>query len=367
VSPGALALAGLWLAAPPSADDDPDASPPEPLDGGALTDGADESPPEDEPIETDERGDPVLEFSEEGAEGPDVEFADETSPTASDSVEFAEDANEDEDLEFVEEDRQTVPAPEAVDRQSTVDLAAEADPWSDPDYASPQRFALEIKFGPYLPDVDARYDGAGLGPYAEIFGETNKSGVANDEPRKALMAKFGFEWQFYNLGGPFLLGTSVGFFQDRADALIAVPDPGANSVRSGADRVRFNVVPLSIDLGYRFELLADRFKVPLVPYAKGGLAYGFWWSKGGSSGVTENSAGVKGRGGSIGWQASLGLMLRLDFLEGGAARELDRATGINHTYIFGEYQFQRLDGFGGALEKVSVGDDTFYVGLAIEF
>lgn len=355
---------GLWaFAAPP----EPDEGVPE-VDAAALT-GAERSTAPDEPSSpaVDNRGEPVLEFSDEGEAAPDVDFADETPPPDTAGVEFAEDPPEDEGLEYLEEDRQSVPPPEAVARQSEVDLSADADPKADPNYASPQRFALEIKFGPYLPEVDNRYDGPGLGPYAEIFGETNDAGVANDDPRLGLMAKLGFEWQFYNLGGPFLLGTSVGFFQDRADALLANPDPNANSVRSSADRVRFNVVPLSLDVGYRFELLADRYRVPLVPYVKGGLAYGFWWSRGGASGVTENDAGVKGRGGSIGWQASLGLMLRLDFLERGTARELDRATGINHTYIFGEYQLQGLDGFGGALEKVSVGDDTFYLGLAIEF
>lgn len=353
----------VWAVAPPNGDDGAPV-----VDAADLT-AAEREVPEAAPSEpaTDERGDPVLEFSDEGARGPDVEFAEDTPPRESESVEFSEQTPEDDGFEYLEEDRQSVPPPEAVARQSEVDLSQDADPKADPNYASPQRFALEIKFGPYLPEVDTRYDGPGLGPYAEIFGETNGSGVANDDPRLGLMAKVGFEWQFYNLGGPFLVGTSVGFFQDRADALLASPDPNANSVRSPADRVRFNVVPLSLDVGYRFEMLADRFRVPLVPYAKGGLAYGFWWSRGGASGVTENDAGVKGRGGSIGWQASLGLMLRLDFLERGTARELDRATGINHTYIFGEYQFQGLDGFGGALQKVSVGDDTFYLGLAIEF
>jgi hypothetical protein len=118
-------------------------------------------------------------------------------------------------------------------------------------------------------------------------------------------------------------------------------------------------------LGYRFELLADRFRVPLVPYARGGIGYGFWWEKKGGR-ISTNDAGQKAHGGSFGWQVNLGLMLRLDFIERGAAYDLDRLTGINHTYLFGEWQFSHLDGFGSD-KAMSVGDDTFTVGLAVAF
>ena len=214
--------------------------------------------------------------------------------------------------------------------------------------------------------MDDRYTGPGLGAYAEIFGETNERGVAIDEPRRRVMSKLGFEWQFVNLGGPLSLGTSVGFFRDSAQGLLADTTFDDPTVRSSADRVRFNVLPVTLLLGYRFELLADRFRVPLVPYAKGGLAYGFWWATDGNRDVAVDDNGVKGRGGSLGWQANLGLMLRLDFLERSAARALDSNTGINHTYLFGEWQLSRMDGFGDLLNKVQVGDDTWYLGIAIE-
>ena len=74
----------------------------------------------------------------------------------------------------------------------------------------------------------------------------------------------------------------------------------------------------------------------------------------------------KARGGAWGFQTNVGGMLRLDFLERGEARNLDRATGINHTYLFGEWQFSRVNNFGRK-NSVSLGDSTWLIGLAIEF
>ena len=71
------------------------------------------------------------------------------------------------------------------------------------------------------------------------------------------------------------------------------------------------------------------------------------------------------RGGSWGYQLNAGGMLRLDFLEG-ESHALDRQLGINHTYLFGEFQFSQVDNFGQA-DAISMGDTTFFVGLAMEF
>ncbi|MBA3546446.1 MAG: hypothetical protein H0T76_08195, partial [Nannocystis sp.] len=159
--------------------------------------------------------------------------------------------------------------------------------------------------------------------------------------------------------------------RDRAQALLAKPPPAPDSVRSGADSTRFAVMPLALQVVYRFELLADRFRVPLVPYAKAGLNYSFWWSKDGSNEIStikdDNGKVIdKARGGAWGFQTNLGGMLRLDFLERGTARTLDRVTGINHTYIFAEWQLSRVNNFGRK-NSINLGDSTWLVGLALEF
>lgn len=270
---------------------------------------------------------------------------------------------------------QARPSEEAVARQGSVDFG-------DPPratkrkqqgrYESPQRFALEIKFGPYLPDVDRNYSGAGLGPYATIYGQTDARGVATGKPKNGFYGALAFEYQIANIGGPIGIGFQWSMMRDKAQALLARPpeDPEA-SVRSGADSTRFAVMPLALQAVYRFELLADRFRVPLVPYAKVGLNYSFWWSKDGSgtiSTIKDDSGKVvdKARGGAWGFQTNLGGMLRLDFLERGTARTLDRVTGINHTYLFGEWQLSRVNNFGRK-DSINLGDSTWLLGLAVEF
>ncbi len=250
-------------------------------------------------------------------------------------------------------------------------------------YESPQRFGVELKFGPYLPNIDRNYAGPrDFGSYDLIFGRTDDIGRTVDTPKKAFMFALGFEWQFFNPGrtGPLALGFTFSFFRDRANAIfrdyqdiyeqngtIADDDllPGDTSIRSNADKVSFSGIPLALQLVYRFELLADRLRVPIVPYAKGGVAYAFWWSKGADGEISVNSQMQPARGGSWGYQLNAGGMLRLDFLEG-ESHALDRQLGINHTYLFGEFQFSQVDNFGQA-DAISMGDTTFFVGLAMEF
>jgi hypothetical protein len=357
----ALATAGMFLASIIGAQVQPP-TPPEaqaPASATELPSTSGVEPNEDAPSPPTDR---------EAADTEAVEFAEQATPE--EPVEFQDPAPEQAPVEFASPTKEQFPG--AIDYSPTegkapmIDAAAVALEPVVPFTGTPQRFAIEVKFGPYLPNVDGKYPGPGLGAYAEVFGKTDSRGVAVGQPRDRLMTRLGFEWQFINVGGPLSLGTSIGFFQDRAQAILVQTQPSDPTTRSDADRVRFSVFPMTLMLGYRFELLADRFNIPLVPYARGGLAYGFWWASNGDGDISVNDAGVKGSGGSAGWQANLGMMLRLDFLEPSAAKALDSATGINHTYIFGEWQFSRMDGFGSLMNKVSVGDDTWYLGLAIE-
>lgn len=260
------------------------------------------------------------------------------------------------------------PSEAAIERDSSVQLdegkSKRRGRYKPP--GSKQRFEAEFKIGPYLPQVDRNYDGPGLGPYSTIFGPTDAMGNATGEAKVGVMPAFSFEYQFVYLGGPFGVGAQVAFFRDKARALIAHPMAGM-SVRSEADDVKFGMVPLVAFVGYRFELLADRFRwVPLVPYAKAGLAYTFWWTRDGSGDISRNSMGRKGRGGVLGWQLNVGGMLRLDFIEPGTAKKLDQTTGINHTYVFGELQLSRVNNFGVG-NSIALGDTTWFAGLAIEF
>jgi hypothetical protein len=257
------------------------------------------------------------------------------------------------------------PSNEAIARQSTVNTEApRRDKFGRP--GSPQRFAFEFKLGPYLPDVDRKWEGEGFGPYATIFGETDGEGVVNDEPKVGLMPVLGFDWQFFYAAGPLGLGTQIGFFRDTAQAILANPSDEDESVRSAADSVTFSIVPVSALFSYRFELLADRYRVPLVPYGEAGPTYAFYWTRDGRGNIARDDDGDRGAGGVWGFTVNAGLMLRMDFIERGTAKKLDQTTGINHTYLFGEFSLNRLDNFGAG-NSISVGDVTWFAGLGIEF
>ena len=268
-------------------------------------------------------------------------------------------------------EKQPVPSEAAVVGQGNAELADTLKTKKKPKrYDSPQRFALEVKFGPYLPDIDRNYSGAGLGPYAKVYGGTDDRGEATSQPKKGFYGAIAFEYQIVKLAGPLGIGFQWSMFRDKAQALLADP-PAKGAVRSEADNTRFAVMPLALQAVYRFELLADRFRVPIVPYGKIGLNYSFWWSKNGSgdiSTIKDDNGKVldKARGGAWGFQSNVGGMLRLDWLERGEARNLDRITGINHTYVFAEWQFSRVNNFGRK-NSINLGDSTWLIGLAIEF
>ncbi|HFE44694.1 MAG TPA: hypothetical protein ENJ18_04255 [Nannocystis exedens] len=271
------------------------------------------------------------------------------------------------------DNQQQAPTSEAVRRQANPALSEALSEGSKKKgyakYESPQHFALELKFGPYLPAVDRNYAGPDtFGPYAKVFGETDDRGVTTAEPKSGLMPALAFEWQFFNPAkiGPLGIGYTISFFRDSAKALLANPDPDADSIRSEADSTVFWTMPMALQLVYRLEIFANRWRVPIVPYAKGGLAWALWWSKDGNGNLSRNSRGEKALGGVWGWQLNAGGMLQLDFLERGSSRNLDRTSGINHTYLFGEFQLSRINNFGRK-ESMSLGDATWFVGLALEF
>lgn len=234
---------------------------------------------------------------------------------------------------------------------------------------SKQRFGLHFKLGPYLPDID---EGDAQGPYAKIFGEVNNANVVTKAPAQKLIYWLGFEWQLYHLAGPLSVGLDLGFFTNSADARLQSPtqpgqtpvDPQAPALTTSADKNRFSFVPISLLAGYRFSYLADKTPIPLVPYARAGLSYNFWWAQHSAGNLVRDPEGTKVRGGTVGWQGQFGLALRLDGVFRQAGRHLDYRFGINHVSLFGEFAISK-SGLGG--KKVNLGDNTFYGGLLLEF
>jgi hypothetical protein len=205
---------------------------------------------------------------------------------------------------------------------------------------TPQNFALELRFGPYLPDVDTEFSG-GEAPYYRTFG--------ND---LLLLTLLQFDWEYLRIpGGTLSVGVSTGFMQAVGTAMTPDGRP------SGEDTV-LNIVPAYWTAGYRFDLFAEDYDVPLVPFVKIGIATYWWW--------VLNAAGTAQWGWTPGWFVSPGLALRLDFFEEGTARAFDSSMGVNHSYLTIELLYASVDGFGRGKSMI-LGDLTFTAGLAFEF
>ena len=219
------------------------------------------------------------------------------------------------------------------------------------DFSSPQRWAIELRFGPYYPDVDAEFKGdPAVGPHQRYFGTG-----------KRLMTQLEVDYQFFRRFGTLAAALQVGYYSETANSFEVGSD------KRSADETSLTLFPTALSLVYRFDVAARRWSIPVVPYAKAGLSYTMWRVSD-SNGNTAKSdmPGGTGRGGTLGWQAAAGASLMLDFLDPGSARELDSGSGVNHTYLFFELAHFAVDGFGksGAL---NVGDTTWLAGLMFEF
>jgi hypothetical protein len=236
---------------------------------------------------------------------------------------------------------QRPPAPEGI----------RADPHT---YETPQNFALELRFGPYEPEVDSDPDLAGRTPYAASFG---------DKPR--LMFGVELDWQALRIPHVGTLGPGVGISTTSATR----PAYTQTGLRSSED-MSFSVTPFTGLAVFRVDVFQRDAGVPLVPYAKAGFVYALWHASttAGTSTFTRPDGTVeRGRGGTWGVQGALGLSFDLGTIDSHSARQLDQATGINHTYLFGEYMISKVDGVFGQSRPMHVGDSTWTVGLSFDF
>ena len=215
-------------------------------------------------------------------------------------------------------------------------------------YVSPQHFALELRFGPYKPDIDSEFSGTAHHPYQDFFGSGRK-----------LMSQIEFDYQIIRHVGSVGVGLGVGYFGESAPNLTT--QGGAVS----ADTTNLTLIPLSLSAVYRFDWGLEYLKIPLVPYGKLGLDYVMWSISNGNGDVPEAAGGV-GHGGTWGWHAAVGLSLVLDFLDPVAAHQFDVESGVNHTHLFVELGHWDVSGLGAA-NKLHVGDTTWMAGLLFEF
>lgn len=212
------------------------------------------------------------------------------------------------------------------------------------------RWMWDLRAGMFFPDIDREFGGAAH-PYADIFGT-----------QKQLAWRSELSWQFFRGFGTLALGADAGFFHRSGKALLE------DGTRSG-DSTSWILVPLGLKLVYRFDVLQNHYNIPLTPYGKAGLVYNLWWITDGSGNTAtwESAGGGKARGATTGYEFALGLSLLLDVFDPDSAASLRRDTGIDNSYIFVEWTYNRSDGILGVGSSLQVGGRVWMFGMAFEF
>ena len=236
-------------------------------------------------------------------------------------------------------------------------------------YASSQRFAFELRFGPYYPEVDEEFGepfGEG-GPYSRTFGSVSENGTWDTSAQ----FYFGLEFDWQALRIPYIgaIGPGFGWGFTRTSAPAKIT---GTLVESGTD-TSLTIMPMHFSAVLRADELMRRTGIPIVPYGKFGLGFATWSASTttGVSSVTIEEAGqeprdLTGEGITWGIHMALGGMLALNWLDGRAAATLDETTGVNHIYLFGEWMNANLDGLG-ASDQMHVGSSTWVLGIAGDF
>ncbi len=210
---------------------------------------------------------------------------------------------------------------------------------------SPQDYAVELRFGRYVPRVDDEFSGAA--PFKDTFGTDNRYLVGLE-----------LDWQALRLPYFGSLGPGVGLGYTSASANARFSDGTGRSEQE----TTLAVLPVYAVGVLRVDLLARELRIPLVAYGKLGLGYALWWSSLGDE--ASHVGDVEGKGASYGWQFALGGMLELDWMDRQSSINLDTTAGINHTYFFAEWYRSDLSGFGNG--TLQVGESTWMLGLAME-
>jgi len=213
----------------------------------------------------------------------------------------------------------------------------------------PRSFTVEFRLGGYRPLIDRGVSGGQ--PWEEVFGPHSRMLLFEGEFDKILWQKF----------GTVALGFSIGYGEKYAKALISPGSPGAGT--PSGENTSIKVIPARLLAVYRFDYLAMRYGVPLVPYGKAGLVGTGWWTaKGGS---LEYADGHRGLGVKFGYSFAGGMSLMLDFLEPRLAKDFFTDVGVRHSYLFGEFVYENVNTFGkGGLDLSS---RHWMFGFAMDF
>jgi hypothetical protein len=215
---------------------------------------------------------------------------------------------------------------------------------TDEPIESPRGGGVVFRLGAYTPAIDSE-EGLSGQPYEKVFGS-----------EAMLLFDVELERFLYQGVGTAGLSLSAGYAEKYAQALL---DDGAQA----PEGTSLTVVPLRARAFYKFDYAAFHWGIPLVPYGKLGLIYMPWWTtKGGEYEIVN---GRPGRGGRWGYEFVGGLAFLLDVLEPRFARDFDTNLGVNHSYLFAEYTYAKVNSFGAP--GLDLSDGYWMFGLALDY
>lgn len=249
--------------------------------------------------------------------------------------------------------------------------------------ASKPSFVLEVRVGPYLPNVDSEF--GTTGPFQRTFGLDCDTGQVGSVSHRVYV---GLEFDALPVRIPYVgmfgLGLGWGYtsFSNRAKLSDTSPTTTPTSTTSSTSlgycaqqSTRLTIMPMNASLVLRVDELMRRTGIPIVPYGKAGAGMGFWRasSEAGTEHCNDQSSSAaaraacttdhRGMGLSPSLHFALGGMLALNFIDPRSSARLDETTGVHHAYVFGEWY---ADTISLSSKTMHVGASSWVAGIAVD-
>jgi hypothetical protein len=211
-------------------------------------------------------------------------------------------------------------------------FAQDADLELTPSFVSPEHFVLELRAGPYQPNME------GNSAFDRYFSEDN-----------GLL--FAVELNVVALRLPDVLylagGGRIGSAGYDGKTL-------SETDETTSEETSLTLLPLDLMVVLRVDALARKLSVPFILTGKIGYEWNHWTTKTGGEDVHM--------GWSVGLAWAMQFAIDLDALDSTAARNLDEEWGINHSFLFFE-----LTRFVPSDNSLPIGDNTWTAGLGFVF
>lgn len=227
------------------------------------------------------------------------------------------------------------------------------------------RYGTELRLGPYRPVLS---DADQVRRLRDIIWDKKDQSIIKKHPLMMGLELDLYLFKDFGLLGPY---GRVGYWSQEGRARLCRDSSGLvtectpESVfasEEGVDTASLTVVPVSLGVVYRYDMLRRSFNIPLVFNLKAGADYHLWW--GGLGKKTAKYHGKSAQGGVLGYSASVGVAVSLEGLRAGAP-VYGRDRNAQNDYIFAEYHLVRTPARGARLD---FSDSTLVViGLAVDF